>query len=618
MNLQRKLLNFLGSAILLLPQISTSEPVKPLALHPDNPHYFLFRDRPTILITSGEHYGAVLNLDFDYVRYLDELKSQGLNHTRTFSGTYREVPASFGITDNTLAPKPQRYLAPWARSRTPGYFDGGNKFDLTQWDENYFRRLKDFVTQAGKRGIVVEINLFCPLYDEELWQANPMNATNNINGVGRCTRNEVYTLKHEDLTRAQRAVTRKLVAELNEFDNIYYEVCNEAWLGGVTLAWQNEMVATIVEVESSLPQRHLIALNLAGLKIAEPNPNVSIYNFHHPAPAEAVAANYALNRVIGDNETGFRGRENLAYRTEAWDCIIAGGALFSSLDYSFTPAHPDGTFLDYKSPGGGNPEFRKQLRVLKDFIHGFDFTRMSPDDSVIKACSPAGLRVTRALAEKGRAYAIYVRARTDVDRFTVRWTGSVTPERDETVTFHIVSNDGVRLWINGQLLIENQRDHKQVEDQGQVTLKAGEKAAIRLECYQAGDDSSIRLLWSGPSRAKVVVPVSQLTPAVGTGRGLRAEYFADRRMKSRLMTRTDTGIDFDWSKQSPFPTSKQGTPAELTLELPAGDYLAEWIDPKSGSVMRSEIFKHAGGDKVMPSPAFIEDVALRLVNRKTK
>jgi hypothetical protein len=34
----------------------------PIALHPQNPHYFLFRSKPTILITSGEHYGALLNL----------------------------------------------------------------------------------------------------------------------------------------------------------------------------------------------------------------------------------------------------------------------------------------------------------------------------------------------------------------------------------------------------------------------------------------------------------------------------------------------------------------------------------------------------------------------------
>ncbi len=186
----------------------------PLSLHPANTHYFLFRGKPTLLITSGEHYGAVLNLDFDYVRYLDELKVRGLNHTRIWAGTYREIPGSFKITDNTLAPLPGRYICPWARSDVPGYFDGGNKFDLTKWDEGYFKRLKDFMTQASRRGIVVEVNLFCPNYEDILWDASPMKAANNVTGVGDCPRTEVYTLKHSDLFAVHEAVTRTIMREL--------------------------------------------------------------------------------------------------------------------------------------------------------------------------------------------------------------------------------------------------------------------------------------------------------------------------------------------------------------------------------------------------------------------
>src|SRR5436190_18152119 len=93
---------------------------KPLALHPDNPHYFLFRGKPAILLTSGEHYGAVLNRDFDHARYLDELNRCGFNLTRTFCGTYFEVPNSFGIVDNTLAPAAAAYLGPWARGAQAG------------------------------------------------------------------------------------------------------------------------------------------------------------------------------------------------------------------------------------------------------------------------------------------------------------------------------------------------------------------------------------------------------------------------------------------------------------------------------------------------------------------
>src|SRR5438094_7974335 len=77
----------------------------PISLHPDNPHYLLFRGKPTILIGSTEHYGAVLNGDFDYVPYLEELAARKLNVTRTFSGVYGELPGTFTITANTEAPK---------------------------------------------------------------------------------------------------------------------------------------------------------------------------------------------------------------------------------------------------------------------------------------------------------------------------------------------------------------------------------------------------------------------------------------------------------------------------------------------------------------------------------
>src|SRR5688572_29872434 len=132
----------------------------PLALHPDNPHYFIYRGKPAVLITSAEHYGAVLNLDFNYAKYLKTLEKDGLNLTRTFTGAYVEPPGAFNIASNTLAPVPGRFICPWLRSSTPGYANGGNKFDLTQWDPAYFKRLKDFISAAQARGIIIELTLF--------------------------------------------------------------------------------------------------------------------------------------------------------------------------------------------------------------------------------------------------------------------------------------------------------------------------------------------------------------------------------------------------------------------------------------------------------------------------
>jgi hypothetical protein len=58
----------------------------PIELLKENPHYFLWRGKPTVLITSAEHYASVFNRDFDYDKYLDALQSYGFNHTRTSTG----------------------------------------------------------------------------------------------------------------------------------------------------------------------------------------------------------------------------------------------------------------------------------------------------------------------------------------------------------------------------------------------------------------------------------------------------------------------------------------------------------------------------------------------------
>ncbi|HEX5223089.1 MAG TPA: PA14 domain-containing protein [Verrucomicrobiae bacterium] len=589
---------------------------RPLALHPENPHYFQFRGKPAVLIGSGEHYGAVLNKEFDYPTYLKELRSERLNHTRLFSGTYWEVPGSFNITDNTLAPRPEYFLSPWARSSTPGEFAVGNKFDLTRWDDAYFERLKSFIRLAGRYGIVVELSFFCPLYDEALWQVSPMNASNNINGIGHCGRNEVFTLKHLDLLETQKAVVRKFVAELNGFDNLYYEVCNEPWMGGVTTEWQNEIIDTIVAAQASLPNKHLIGLNPQGLNIRNPHPAVSIFNYHHSDAAEPVSRNYELNKVIGDNETGFRGKANFTYRSEAWDCLLAGGALFSHLDYSFSTRHPAGTLCEYNSPGGGNAELRSQFRVLKEFMAGFDFVRMKPEPAVIAAMDPPGAVVVQVLAEKGKAYAIYARRRTEVDRVTVRWKGEATPPQSGKFSFYTVGHDGVRLWINDKALIENSgRQSQPTESQGEAELQAGVPAKIRLEYYETGSNSVAKLLWSGPGIEKAIIPAASLKADDGGKRGLLGEYFEDRRMKQLAMTRVDPVIDFEWSADGPFAPVVAQSPVHLTLNLEPGRYQVEWIEPVSGKRISRERITASKNAVTLTSPPLKEDVALKITRR---
>lgn len=389
-----------------------------LRLHPENPRYFEWRGKPTVLITSADHYGTVLNADFDFVKYLAALEKDGLNLTRTFSGAgYLEPERAFNITKNNLAPKPGSYLAPWARSDQPGAWDGGNKWDLTGWNEAYFTRFKAFVAEASKRGVVVEVTLFCPYYPNSddkskstMWPLSPWNAANNINGLGKVAFNQVHTLDgHGGLLAVQERFVKRIVEELKDADNVYYEICNEPYFGGVTLEWQHHITRVIAETQKAHANPKLISQNVANgsAKVKDPSRDISIFNFHYTYPPTVVEENWKLNKPIGENETGFRGGADEVYRSEAWDFILAGGALFNNLDYSFTVGHEDGTFQYPRTqPGGGSAALRKQLGILKRFIEGFDFLKMEPVP--VKKKSSADTLSVRVLGQEGKVYAAYI------------------------------------------------------------------------------------------------------------------------------------------------------------------------------------------------------------------
>ena len=472
-------------------------PQQPIKLDAGNPHYFSFRGKTIALITSGEHYGAVLNEDFDYKRYLDAIQSVGLNMTRLFPGSYVEVPAkSFGIRRNDLAPAEGKFIAPWTRSNTAGYAGGGNKFNLEQWNAECFARLHDFLSEASKHGIVVEVSLFSSQYGEMQWKLSPFNAANNVNHTGNDSGaiewKKVNTLENGNILSYQERYVRKLVREVNGFDNVFFELQNEPFadrpvLAGVvnpylfpparnqfpntietaddlSLAWQARVADWIASEEGQLKNKHLIAQNYCdfGLPVNQVIAGVSIVNFHYAYP-QAASANYGLGKLLGYDETGFLGQDDAAYRREAWNFMLSGGGEFDGLDYSFSVRHEDGSDTAPNGPGGGSPGFRRQLGILSKFLQGLPLAEMTPDYSAVKH---AGATYARVLSKPGKVYAIYL--------------------------------DG-----------------------------------------------------SGP--------------------------------------------------------------ADLVLNLPPGNYSAEWINTESGDVAKPEKFEHKGGEKVLPSPSFKDGVALKLV-----
>jgi len=104
------------------------------------------------------------------------------------------------------------------------------------------------------------------------------------------------------------------------------------------------------------------------------------------------------------------------------------------------------------------------------------------------------------------------------DTFSVRWTGNAVAQFSETYTFYTVSDDGVRLWVNGSLVIDNFTDHGPTENTATLTLVAGQSYAIRLEYYENGGGAVARLHWSSPSLSRRPVTAGAAGPPSGGSR----------------------------------------------------------------------------------------------------
>jgi uncharacterized repeat protein (TIGR03806 family) len=97
--------------------------------------------------------------------------------------------------------------------------------------------------------------------------------------------------------------------------------------------------------------------------------------------------------------------------------------------------------------------------------------------------------------------------------YVVRWTGSVEPQFNETYTFYTTTDDGTRLWVNGQLLVNEWVDQSATTWSGTINLLAQERYTIEMDYYQNGGNAVAQLAWSSPSTGPMtIIPQSQLYP----------------------------------------------------------------------------------------------------------
>jgi hypothetical protein len=99
------------------------------------------------------------------------------------------------------------------------------------------------------------------------------------------------------------------------------------------------------------------------------------------------------------------------------------------------------------------------------------------------------------------------------DNFSVRWTGQVLAPVTGNYTFSTLSDDGVRVWVNGQQIINNWTDHAPTTNtSAPVALVGGTSYSIVVEYYEGVSGAVMRLRWAYPGQATIAIPQSQLFP----------------------------------------------------------------------------------------------------------
>jgi hypothetical protein len=242
----------------------------PLRVHPENPRYFTDGTKMpdgslrAIYLTGSHHWnnlqdsgklGKPLTERFDYDGYLERLVRLHHNHMRMWSW---EV----GENDSYYEP------APWVRTGPGTALDSRPKFDLGQFNPEYFERLRSRVVAAGDRGIYVGVMLFqgWSIYSHGYgnpWPVHPFNRANNINGIdgdpGKDGEGkEVHTLQVPAVTRLQEAYVRQVIDTLNDLDNVLYEITNETAI--FSKDWQYHIVRFVKEYEAAKPKQHPVGM----------------------------------------------------------------------------------------------------------------------------------------------------------------------------------------------------------------------------------------------------------------------------------------------------------------------------------------------------------------------
>jgi len=243
----------------------------PLRPHPANPRYFTDGTGRAILLTGSHTWNNLVDMGptdppakFDYDKYLDWLAAYPHNFFRLWTWELMSWDTRGNREKEPLVHF--AYPQPWNRTGPGLALDGKPQFNLREFDDEYFTRLRQRVSAAGQRGIYASVMLFEGWgiqFSPGGWKQHPFHPANNANNIngdldGDGNGLEIHSGRSREITELQRAYVRKVIDSVNEFDNVLYEISNENH--PASTPWQYEMIRFIHDYEKTLPKQHPVGM----------------------------------------------------------------------------------------------------------------------------------------------------------------------------------------------------------------------------------------------------------------------------------------------------------------------------------------------------------------------
>ncbi|HBL78089.1 MAG: hypothetical protein A2W90_13460 [Bacteroidetes bacterium GWF2_42_66] len=242
----------------------------PLSVSKVNPRYFADANGNIVYLTGSHTWATLVDISpsdpsasIDFNVYLNWMKQYNHNFLRLWT---MESLKWHSTNPDNLDKIYTIYPHPWKRTGPELAFDGKPKFNLDEFDEKYFNRLKTRLDSAKKHGIYVSVMLFEGFemqFVKNAWKNHPFHPDNNINSINAYLNEdgnglELYTLSSPEALTIQEKYVRHLIDVLNGFDNLLYEISNETH--PASTQWQYHLINLIHEYEKNKPKQHPVGM----------------------------------------------------------------------------------------------------------------------------------------------------------------------------------------------------------------------------------------------------------------------------------------------------------------------------------------------------------------------